>query len=141
MILGFPMLLLFLTLPFPVAWVFGFFAVFCLFFGTGPTNAILANVAHPSLRTTGFALNIFIIHALGDAISPHSRLHRWPYQFDGGVCGGVDHHGAGRLLVDLGRPVSGPRYGTGDSAARATAFDRGQRRGMRSCVCRLRLAH
>lgn len=70
MIIGFPMILLFLATPFPWAWVFGFFAVFCLFFSTGPTNAILANVTHPSLRATGFALNIFIIHAFGDAISP-----------------------------------------------------------------------
>ena len=70
MVLGFPMILLFLATPFPLAWVFGFFAVFCLFFSTGPTNAILANVAHPSLRATGFALNIFVIHAFGDAISP-----------------------------------------------------------------------
>src|SRR5205807_4453626 len=70
MIFGFPMVLLFLTTPFPVAWIFGFLAVFCLFFSTGPTNAILANVVHPSLRATGFALNIFVIHAFGDAISP-----------------------------------------------------------------------
>jgi len=37
---------------------------------TGPTNAILANVTHPSVRATAFALNIFAIHILGDAISP-----------------------------------------------------------------------
>jgi hypothetical protein len=41
-----------------------------LFFNTGPTNTILANVAHPSIRAAGFALNIFVIHALGDVISP-----------------------------------------------------------------------
>jgi predicted MFS family arabinose efflux permease len=51
-------------------WVFIFFACFCLFFGTGPTNTILANVTHPAMRATGFALNIFVIHALGDVISP-----------------------------------------------------------------------
>lgn len=70
MIVGFPMVLLVLYTPFPLAWVFVFLAEFCLFFNTGPTNAILANVTHPSIRATGFALNIFIIHALGDAISP-----------------------------------------------------------------------
>jgi MFS family permease len=70
MLLGFPMLLCFLAAPFPVAWVFVFLTVFCLFFNTGPTNTILANVTHPSERASGFALNIFIIHAFGDAISP-----------------------------------------------------------------------
>jgi MFS family permease len=69
-IAGFPMVLLFLTLPFPLAWVFVFLGVFCLFFNTGPTNAILANVTHPRERAMGFALNILIIHAFGDAISP-----------------------------------------------------------------------
>ena len=43
---------------------------FCLFFNTGPTNTILANVTHPSIRATAFALNILVIHLLGDAISP-----------------------------------------------------------------------
>jgi MFS family permease len=70
MLLGFPMLLLFLWTPFPWAWLFVFAAVFCLFFNTGPTNTILANVTHPAERAMGFALNILIIHALGDAISP-----------------------------------------------------------------------
>jgi hypothetical protein len=47
-----------------------FLAVFCLFFNTGPTNTILANVSHPALRASGFALNILIIHLLGDVLSP-----------------------------------------------------------------------
>lgn len=51
-------------------WTFLFLAVFFLFFNTGPTNTILANVTHPSIRATGFALNILVIHALGDAASP-----------------------------------------------------------------------
>jgi MFS family permease len=67
---GFPMLLGLLYTPFPYAWGFVFLAVFCLFFNTGPSNAILANVTPPSVRATAFAVNIFIIHALGDAISP-----------------------------------------------------------------------
>jgi MFS family permease len=67
---GFPMLLGVLYTPFPLAWVFVFLAVFCLFFNTGPSNAILANVTPPSIRATAFAINIFVIHALGDAISP-----------------------------------------------------------------------
>lgn len=67
---GFPMLLLVLWTPFPYAWVFVFLAVFCLFFNTGPSNTVLANVTPPGIRATAFAINIFVIHALGDAISP-----------------------------------------------------------------------
>src|SRR5262245_429167 len=70
LILGCPLLLCFLVTPFPLAWVFAFLAVFCLFFNTGPGNTILANVTHPSVRASGFALNILIIHLFGDAISP-----------------------------------------------------------------------
>jgi len=70
MLVGFPLLLLVLWVPFPWAWIFVFLAVFCLFFNTGPTNTILANVTHPAMRASAFALNIFVIHALGDAISP-----------------------------------------------------------------------
>jgi MFS family permease len=51
-------------------WLFVFAAVFCLFFNTGPTNAILANVTHPAIRASAFAINILIIHLFGDAISP-----------------------------------------------------------------------
>ena len=68
--LAVPCILLFMAVPFNAAWIFVFLAVFFLFFNTGPTNAILANVTHPSIRATGFALNIFVIHVLGDAISP-----------------------------------------------------------------------
>ncbi len=70
MCLAFPLLLLVVALDFPAAWVpLGLF-VFCLFFNTGPTNTILANVCHPWLRARGFALNILLIHLLGDALSP-----------------------------------------------------------------------
>jgi hypothetical protein len=47
-----------------------FLAVFFVFLNTGPSNAALANVAPAKIRATAFALNILIIHALGDAISP-----------------------------------------------------------------------
>ena len=70
MLAGFPLFLGVLKAPFPWAWGFVFFACFCLFFNTGPTNTVLANVTHPAMRATGFALNIFVIHALGDVISP-----------------------------------------------------------------------
>jgi MFS family permease len=70
MLIGFPFMLLMLRAPFPTIWYLTFGTCFCLFFNTGPTNTILANVTHPSLRATAYALNIFVIHALGDVISP-----------------------------------------------------------------------
>jgi MFS transporter, Spinster family, sphingosine-1-phosphate transporter len=68
--IAFPLFLLLPMTPFPLAWVLIFATSFCLFFNTGPTNTILANVTHVSMRAAGYALNIFVIHALGDAISP-----------------------------------------------------------------------
>jgi len=67
---GFPIFLLALRAPFPAIWILMFMACFCLFFNTGPTNTILANVTRTPLRAIGFAVNIFVIHALGDVISP-----------------------------------------------------------------------
>jgi MFS transporter, Spinster family, sphingosine-1-phosphate transporter len=70
MLMAFPLFVAMLYAPFPLAWVFLFGAVFFVFLNTGPSNAALANVAGPKIRATAFALNILVIHALGDAISP-----------------------------------------------------------------------
>lgn len=70
MLLGFPFFLASLYAPMPWAYVLIFAAIFLLFLSTGPSNAIIANVTHPSVRATAFAACIFIIHAFGDAISP-----------------------------------------------------------------------
>lgn len=70
MLLAFPLLLASLYVPFPWAWICIFLACFFLFFNTGPTNTILANVSHPAIRAQAFALNILVIHLLGDAFSP-----------------------------------------------------------------------
>jgi MFS family permease len=70
MLVGFPCSLAMLYVPFPYAWIFVFLACFCLFFNTGPTNTILVNVTQPAMRPAAMALNIFVIHALGDVISP-----------------------------------------------------------------------
>jgi MFS family permease len=70
MIVGFPFMVLTLSASFPLIWLWVFLTCFCLFFNTGPTNTILANVSHPSIRAAGFALNIFVIHAFGDVLSP-----------------------------------------------------------------------
>ena len=69
-LLAFPCTLAMLKLPFPYAWYAVFGAVFFLFFNTGPANTALANVTDPRMRATAFAVNIFLIHAFGDAISP-----------------------------------------------------------------------
>lgn len=70
MLVGFPFMLLTMNADFGWIWVWLFIASFCLFFNTGPTNTILANVTHPSIRAAAFALNIFVIHAFGDVASP-----------------------------------------------------------------------
>src|SRR5204862_188687 len=60
MLIGFPLSVAMLYVPFPWAWIFIFLACFCLFFNTGPTNTILANVTHPSIRASPFAWNILV---------------------------------------------------------------------------------
>ncbi|MBP3958864.1 MFS transporter [Gemmata sp. G18] len=70
MVIAFPFFLGMLFVSFPLAWAFLFVAVFFLFFNTGPANTILANVTRSEIRATAFAINILVIHALGDAISP-----------------------------------------------------------------------
>jgi MFS family permease len=100
LLLGFPMVLLMLWTSDPWshwAWFFTFFAVFFLFFNTGPTNTILANVTHPSMRASAFALNILIIHAFGDAISP--PLLGW--------ISGKEHMDRGFTVVSLAMLLGG----------------------------------
>jgi MFS transporter, Spinster family, sphingosine-1-phosphate transporter len=69
-LVSFPFFLAMLFVPFPYAWLCMFVAVFGLFVNTGPANTILANVVPSSIRASAFAINILIIHLLGDAISP-----------------------------------------------------------------------
>jgi len=69
-LLAFPATVAMLYVPFPGAWICIFIAVFFLFFNTGPSNTALANVTLPSVRATAFALNIFVVHLLGDVTSP-----------------------------------------------------------------------
>ncbi|MDR3579627.1 MAG: MFS transporter [Oryzomonas sp.] len=47
-----------------------FIAEFFLFLNTGPLNTVIVNVTNPAVRAMAFAVNIFFIHALGDAVSP-----------------------------------------------------------------------
>ena len=70
MMLGFPATIAMLYVPFPYAWGFIFLAMFFLFLNIGPSNTAIANVTPASMRATAFALNILVIHLLGDALSP-----------------------------------------------------------------------
>jgi len=47
-----------------------FIAEFFLFLNTGPLNTVILNVTKPAISAMAFAVNIFFIHALGDAVSP-----------------------------------------------------------------------
>jgi MFS family permease len=69
-LLAAPLVMAMLYVPFPLAWVLLFGAVFFLFFNTGPSNTALANVVSPAVRASAFAVNIFVIHAIGDAPAP-----------------------------------------------------------------------
>lgn len=59
-----------LTPSLPVCLTAIFFAECMLFLNTGPLNTVIVNVTPPRLRARAFAANIFVIHALGDAVSP-----------------------------------------------------------------------
>lgn len=47
-----------------------FLAEFFLFLNTGPLNAVVLGCVSAKIRATAMAVNIFFIHAFGDAISP-----------------------------------------------------------------------
>lgn len=53
------------------AWVspFVFLTEFFLFFNMSPLNAAILSVVHPKMRATAMAMNILLIHVLGDAVS------------------------------------------------------------------------
>src|SRR4051812_22291871 len=54
------------------AWLFPSLAIaeFFLFLNTGPLNAAIVNSVAAPIRATAIGLNLFIIHLLGDAMSP-----------------------------------------------------------------------
>jgi MFS family permease len=104
MLIAFPFFLAALYVPFPYAWGLIFVTELCVFLNTGPSNAALANVTPPAIRASAFAVNIFLIHLLGDAISPpligwvsgqfHDEMHR-------------DNMNAGFLCVTAAILISG----------------------------------
>jgi len=83
MLIACPFFVATLYIPFPAAWIPMFVAIFFLFLNTGPSNTALANVSLPAVRATAFAVNILVIHALGDVqafwllgyIGGHTNMH------------------------------------------------------------------
>lgn len=68
-----------LTVPFGIICFFGpraamlpalAVAMFCIFLGTGPLNAAIVNAVPAGVRATAIAVELFLIHALGDTPSP-----------------------------------------------------------------------
>ena len=56
----------------PIAWAVPalFVAEFFLFLNTGPLNTAIINSVHAGVRSSAIALNLFLIHMLGDTFSP-----------------------------------------------------------------------
>jgi predicted MFS family arabinose efflux permease len=46
------------------------FAIFFIMLGNGPLNAAIVNAVGPEIRASAVAIELFLIHALGDAPSP-----------------------------------------------------------------------
>jgi len=66
-----PFALLGILLESPWAyWSAVFVCLFFLMFNTAPLNAALCNVVPANMRSTAVAVNVLVIHMLGDAISP-----------------------------------------------------------------------
>jgi MFS transporter, Spinster family, sphingosine-1-phosphate transporter len=71
MFVGAPVSVVALTSREPVVFLPAIFlAEFFLFLNTGPLNAVVLGCVPAQIRATAMAVNIFFIHALGDAISP-----------------------------------------------------------------------
>ena len=71
MLLAMPFALVTLLADAPTVYLPAMFLAECgVFLNTGPCNAILVNVVPPAMRSTAFAINIFLIHVLGDIWSP-----------------------------------------------------------------------
>ncbi len=113
MLISCPTFVIALYLPFPAAWLGMFVAVFFMFLNTGPSNTALANVSLPLVRATAFAVNILVIHLLGDVqafwmlgfIGDHSNI-RVSFLFVSAV-----------LLASGLTWLAGAKYLPGDTAA------------------------
>lgn len=71
LLIGMPLAILTVLVGHPFAAAVALFmAEFFLFLNMGPLNAVIVAVTEPNSRSMAFAANIFVIHALGDAVSP-----------------------------------------------------------------------
>jgi MFS family permease len=104
MLLAFPLFIATLYVPFPWAWWLILAVEFLVFLNTGPANTAIANVSPPAIRASAFAITIFLIHILGDAISP--PLIGW---ISGALrdASGQDNMNAGFLCVSVAILISG----------------------------------
>jgi MFS family permease len=120
-LIGFPLFLAALFVPFPYAWGLVLAAIFFLFLHIGPVNTIPANVTHPAIRASAYAILILIIHLFGDAFSPPviGKIN--------GAAGG--NMNAGFLVVSVMILLAaalwlwGARYLEGDTARAPTSLD------------------
>ena len=70
MLVAVPFMVLAIYVSGPLMFPAIFVAVFLLLIGTGPSNAAVVNSVSAGIRSTALAVNVFIIHLLGDAFSP-----------------------------------------------------------------------
>ena len=70
MLLGIPFALLAFFGPAALIMPAVFVAQFCLFLNTGPLNAAIVNSVGASIRATAIAVELFVIHIMGDVPSP-----------------------------------------------------------------------
>lgn len=71
-----------------VAYALFFAGMFLLFVNTSPVNALTVSCLPASIRATGIAVNVLLIHLLGDAISPELVGRRADALHLAGVSGG-----------------------------------------------------
>lgn len=70
MVVSVPLLIMAIYFTGSVMFPAMFVAEFFLLINTAPVNAALVNSVGPAIRSTAMAVNIFLIHLLGDASSP-----------------------------------------------------------------------
>ena len=81
-----------------LAYLLFFLAMFLLLVNTSPVNALTVSCLPASVRAMGVAVNVLLIHMLGDAISPELVGHRADALAAAGL-GGGDALGRAMLLV------------------------------------------
>ena len=70
------------------AYALFFLGMFLLFVNTSPVNTLTVSSLPASIRATGVAVNVLLIHLLGDAISPELVGHRADALQAAGLSGG-----------------------------------------------------